>query len=253
MKIKAIFQDFLIKYGGAWALKYVEKKGLDDTVVNKLINTKKDDFLLHYIKFHTLSASQITMILNRDGIDELMLEVVRINTLSSKQQELLVAKKHVLLFEAYLSPKGYFDERRRFQTLPEYMFIYGILHSEKLICVEVFKTYVDNCFRTLLTPDLIELLIANETSFVTQYIFSKSRVKKEWEKMFVEMASEDLLRSYISKHEFALDATQLQLVNKSFSLAQLYYEKYKLRSQAQQLYHELRKKKLEEKKADTQT
>ena len=253
MKLKTIFQEFLTNPGGAWAEKYVKKNRLKDEIVDRLIENRKDDFLLRYIKIHTLSGNQITRILNRDGIDELMMEVVRINHLTPEQQKCLVAKNNIILTEAYLCPKGFFQEDRRFNTLAEYLFINSIINSEKLIGTEVFKTYVDNCYRTLLTEDLITLLMANETSFATKYIFLKSRLKREWEKMFIETAPESLIKYYIDKHEFIQDASQLLLVTKYFSLAQIYYEKYKLRSQAQQLYHELRKQKIESKKADTQT
>lgn len=250
MKLKKKFQESLIKMGGSWSYSYVEKHRLNDDVVYSLIRENADDLLLHYIKFYTLSTDQITEILLRDNVGELMLSVARRNLLTPKQQEIIVAKNNVLLFEAYLSPGGFFDVRRRFNTLPEYQFIYNIIKSEKLIGVEVFKTYVDNCYRTILSEDIVNLLIENENTFATQYIFHRARLKKEWEEDFIAKASPELLKRYIDEHEFGSDAAQLALVQQNYPLAQVYYDKYRLRAKAQQLYHEIRQKEIERKKAD---
>lgn len=61
----------------------------------------------------------------------------------------------------------------------------------------------------------------------------------------VDKAPEKLIKIYIGEKELASDAAQLQLVEKHFELARLYFEKYGLRSKAQQTYHLLRKQALE--------
>jgi len=253
MKLKAKFQEILIKIGGTWPLNYVKKHRLDDDIVNSLIREEADKFLLHYVQFHTLSTSQITEILQRDKVGELMLAIARKNILTPKQQEILVEKNNVLLLEAYLCPQGYFDSNRRFKTFPEYLFIYKMVKSEKLIGAELFKTYVDNTYKTLLTEDIVNLLIENENTWACKYIFHRARLKREWEEDFVLKASDDLLISYMNEHEFGSDAAHLALVQQKFALAQVYYQKYRLRPKAQQLYHEIRQQEIERKKAEKQT
>ncbi len=239
--MKKIFQKVLVKIGGKVLFKYIENHRLVDEIVTDMIREKKDDFLLQYIKYHTLSTNQITEILLRDEVDELMLAVVKLYKLTTNQQEYLIEKGSVLLLEAYLSPKGFFDTERRFNTVPEYKFIYGIAKSEKLTGFEIFKAYVDNFYRSLLSKDLVDFLVKNENSFATKYIFSKAKLRKEWEEDFIIASSENMLEYYIGHHEFALDTSQLKLVEKSLPLAKVYYDKYKFRPMANQLYHEQRK------------
>lgn len=247
MKPKKLFQEMLLKAGDTTLFKYIENHRLEDEIVTNLIREEKDEILLKYIKIHSLNENQITEILYRDNVDELMLAVVRQYTMTPKQQEIIVEKGNVLLLEAYLCPKGFFDSNRRFATLPEYKFIYGMIKSDKLTGVEIFKAYVDNVYRTLLTEDLIDLLIANENSFATKYIFSRARLKKEWEGAFVEKASETMLKNYLDAHEFATDAAQTALIRKNYPLARVYYDKYKFRPNPLKLYHDLRQQEIEKK------
>ncbi|MCM1324273.1 MAG: hypothetical protein NC218_08930 [Acetobacter sp.] len=250
--MKTNIQKTIVKFGGSRLFeKYVKNNRLEDEVVNQLIQDKNDEYMLFYIKNHTLSTSQITEILYRDKVDELMLAVVKSTVLNRKQQEILVEKNNALLIEAYLCPKGFFDPDRRFCYIAEYKFIYGIVKSTKLTGVEIFKTYVDHFYRTLLTEDIVQLLIANENSFATKYIFLKAKLRKEWEELFVKNASSELLKSYIAEHEFGMDAAQILLIEKDFTLAQVYYDKYKFRIKPQQLYHEKRQKEIERRKNET--
>lgn len=250
MKMRIFFQKNLVKRGGSFLFGYVKNHRLEDEVVNFLISEERDDILQHYVKYHTLSTDQITEVLFRETVGDLMLEVVRINILTPKQQELIIEKKNVLLLEAYLSPKGFFDCSRRFNTLPEYLFIYNMIKSDKLTGVELFKTYVDNCYRTLLTEDLIDLLIQNETAFATKYIFRRAKLRREWEADFVKRASETMLKIYIEEHEFGSDAGQLELIQKSDELAKIYYEKHKFRPAAQSVYFNTRQQKCESPKSE---
>ncbi len=256
MNAKKKFQEILVKFGGTWPLNYVKTHRLDDDIINSLIRENTDDsdeFLLHYVQYHTLSTDQITEILQRDKVGELMLSVARKYILTPKQQEILIEKNNVLLWEAYLCPKGFFDSNRRFKTLPEYMFIYNMVKSEKLIGAEIFKTYVDNTYKTLLTEDVVKLLIENENTWACKYIFHRAKLKREWEENFIFTASDEMLRSYFNEHEFGSDAGQLALVQQKFALAQAYSRKYKFRPKAQQIYYEIRQREIERKKAEEQT
>lgn len=245
MKTKKIFQEFLVKSG--LAAKYVKNHRLDGDIVTTLIREKKDDILLEYIKIHLLDEAQVTEILYRDKVDELMLAVAKQYVMTPEQQEIIVEKKNVLLWETYLCPKGFFDKNRRFASLPEYKFIYGMVKSEKLIGLEVFKTYVDSCYRSLLTPSLIDLFIANENSYATRYIFSRARLKRDWEEDFVEKANVTLLKCYIDVHELATDDAQIALIRKDYALARVYYDKYKFRTAPAKLYHDLRQQEIDKK------
>lgn len=252
MSLKTKFQEILVKYGGTWALNYVKKHRLEDDVVNSLIREKKDEFLLHYVQIHSLSTDQITEILQRDEVDELMLAVVRLYVLTSQQQEILIKKNNALLWEAYLCPKGFFVGNRRFATLPEYLFIYKVVKSEKPTGVELFKIYVDNTYKTLLTEDVVNLLIENENTWACKYIFHRARLRKEWEKDFILKVSDNMLKSYMNEHEFYSDDAQLTLVQQKFALAQSYYQNYGFRSKARQLYHDIRQQEIDRQKAEQQ-
>lgn len=251
MKLKQKFQESLVKYGASWQFrKYVMKNRLEDDVVNRLIREPRDEYLLFYMKHHSLSTNQISEILMREKVDEVMLATVRAYNLTIRQQETLVEKNNALLLEAYLSPKGFFEPSRRFQALTEYKFIYGMIKSKKLTGAEIFKTYVDNFYRTLLTEDMVKLLIENENTYPTKYILHKAKLKREWEEMFINTASESQIRDYIYDHELGMDASQIALINKYFSLARIYYDNYKFRPTPQQLFHERRQQEIERKKAE---
>lgn len=240
MNTRKKFQEMILKVGGSILSKYIERHRLEDEIIYELIRAKKDEFLIKYGKLHSFSMPQITEILLREGVDELQLFVARRNTLTTKQQEILVEKGNVLLIEAYLCPNDLFKSERRFATLPEYKFVYRMIKSDKLTGVEIFKTYVDNCYRTLLTEDLIDLLIENETSFPTKYIFYRARLKKEWEEMFIQKASAEMLKSYLEEHELGTDSAQVALIRKNYDLAEEYAQKYSFRTKARQLYYEQR-------------
>ncbi len=242
-------QEILVKFGGTWLFKkYVTRHRLEDDVVSWLIANNKEAYLLFYMAIHLLAPHHITTILRQDVVNAVMLFAVRKNSLSAEQEAMLVQRNNVLLLEAYLCPNGFFDTNRRFATLPEYLFIHSMVKSEKLTGVEIFKTYIDNSYRTLLTDDLIKLLAENENSFATKYILKKSRLRKEQEELFLNCASEDLIRYYINEHEIGSDQAQIVLVEEHFELAQLHFNKYKLRQKAQQLYHEIRRKEVEKRK-----
>ncbi len=249
MYLKQKFQKILVKYGGNWLFKkYVLHHRLDDNVVSWLIANHKEAYLLFYMTLHLLSTQHITGILQSDVVNAVMLAAVKKQKLNVDQEVMLVQKNNVLLLEAYLCPNGFFDTERRFNPLPEYLFIYSMVKSEKLTGVEIFKTYVDNNYRSLLTDDLILLLVENEKSFATSYILQKTRLRKEQEELFIQKASGTLLRNYINEHEIGSDQAQILLVKNHFELAQLHFNKYKLRQKAQQLYHEMRRMEVEKRK-----
>lgn len=249
MRLKEFVQEILVKYCGIQLFRnYVSQNRLEEDVVARLIFNNMFEHLLIYMDYHLLSDKHVQTILQYDTVNAVMLSAVKKYTLDPKQQLTLVQKNNVLLLEAYLSPNGIFDINRRFGTLPEYYFIYGMVKSDKMIGVEIFKTYVDNTYRTLITEELIQLLAQNESAFATRYILQKVRIKKELEELFVSLASDELIRYYINEHELGSDQAQILLVQEHFELAQLHFNKYKLRAKAQKLYHEKRQRDTEKRK-----
>lgn len=239
MSLKILFQDALTK--SAWLFKkYVYKHRLEEVVVRKLVRQNKEDRLLVYIKRHALSSDIITEILSgEDG--KLMQEVLKRYSLDETQQEILVEKNNALLLENYLCPDGYFNISRRFKKTVERQFILSIVMAEKMVGLEVFKTYVDNTARDLLEDVLFEALAAKDT-FVSRYVLMKCRLTKEQEEYLVANAPQGLLEEYFNEKQLASDVAQLKLVERDFELAKSYFNRYGLRSKAQQTFHELRKK-----------
>lgn len=252
MKTKIFLQEILIKiFGNTWLFAWwIKKHRLDDRIVDLLIR-EKFNLLEKYARRHQLSSYQITDILSdlADVDDEytqaFIRELLKNNTLNREQEQLLVSKNDVLFLESYLTPNGYFDASRRFHEVAEHNYILGMAEAKNMTGIEVFKAYVDNTFRDMMTDELLAELILLPESFAVRYVLQKARLSKEQEDFLVDKAPEKLIKIYIGEKELASDAAQLQLVEKHFELARLYFEKYGLRSKAQQTYHLLRKQALE--------
>ncbi len=248
--LKKMFQAALVRYGSTWLFKkYVKKYRLEDEVVDLLIQENRTERLMEYIKHQELSSRHLTGILSGE-MNDLTLHSVRNNILDNEQQQLLVSKKNILLLEAYLSPEGYFDLARRFKPAAEQMYILSMAQSEKKIGVEVFKAYIDNTSRDVITEGLLKAILPYD-SFATHYVLHKAVLKKEHEEYLVKNAQEHLIGEYIKDHELASDAAQLALVEENFELAKKHFNLYGLRSQAQQRYHALRKQAIERSQAET--
>ena len=224
---------------------------LDYRITKDFLIREKFNLLEKYARRHQLSSYQITDILSdlADVDDEytqaFIRELLKNNTLNREQEQLLVSKNDVLFLESYLTPNGYFDASRRFHEVAEHNYILGMAEAKNMTGIEVFKAYVDNTCRDMMTDELLAELILLPESFAVRYVLQKARLSKEQEDFLVDKAPEKLIKIYIGEKELASDAAQLQLVGKHFELARLYFEKYGLRSKAQQTYHLLRKQALE--------
>lgn len=254
MNVKRMFEIGLVRYAGLSLFKkYINKKSLDDKVIEMMILEKKDEYLEAYMQVHKLSDDQVTSILSRNGVDGLMLSVVKNDQLNEEQQEILVKKNNTLLLESYLSPAGFFDLRRRFSKPVEYLFINSIIKSEKMVGLEIFKTYIDNFYRTIWSEDLFNLLMKNNASLPAQYIFRKVHLPRDLEERFISEASEALIRDYLQDHHLNNDNALLLLVEEKSELAELYYEKYKLRGKAQEVYFRQRQQNYQTEKEAEET
>ncbi len=260
MKKRIFFQKFLLfigKFGSLCALfeRYISKYRLEDVIVDTLIREYNVKILRKYIKKHSLSSYQITDIMElwKDKeAEELQLfiaEVLKINFLDEKQQHILVSINDTGFFESYLSPNGIFDVSRRFRPLVEAVYIVKTVQSVqsgKLTGIENFKAYVDNNAGDLMTDDLLAVLLKYPNNLAVKYILQKVHLTKEQEETIINTAPEELVEYFITVRELTSDQAQLTLVKKYYQLSQFYQELYKgLRSQAQQLYHQIRRQSLE--------
>lgn len=253
MKLGKFFQKSILKIGSVWLFEITIKHfRFDEEVITDLIRGKyknKEMLLLPYVKRHMLNPGQIKELLLKEE-SFAMLEALRNNNLDEEGERLLGEKCNALLLEAYLLPKGYFEPSRRFKALNEYLLIESFIKSknETYVAAEVFKAYVDNTSSDLLTNDVLELIVKNDV-WASRYILCKCRLKKEQEDFFVANAPQSMAEEYISCQKLWCESAQLYLLEHNFSLAELHYNKYGLRFNAQTIYHAMRRKASAEREA----
>lgn len=258
MELNKFFQKLLVRFMGfGLFVRYVRKHRLSDEIVDYLIREKKIPLLMEYTKYNQLSSYQITNILEYFGDEQelntmkLVQSILRNNILNEEQQNLMVSKNDVLFLESYLSPNGYYDNARRFKRIPEYGYIQGMAKSNKTVGIELFKAYIDNNARDIVTDDLLNFLLEQSTdSFAVRYLIQKVKMSKEQEEKLLETAPEKMVALRIQSNELISDVSQLLLVTKYYDLAEKYFDKYGLRSKAQQEFYARRHVKLEEAHAE---
>lgn len=254
MELNKFFQKLLVKFMGfGLFVRYVRKHRLADEIVDYLIREKKIQLLMEYTKYNQLSSYQITNILEDYGDEEDMKtikfvqSILRNNILNEEQQNLMVSKNDVLFLESYLSPNGYYDSSRRLKRVPEYGYIQGMVHSKKTIGIELYKAYIDNNARDIMTDDLLDFLVEQSTeSIAVRYLVQKAKMSKEQEEKLLDKGSAAMIELRIQSNELISDTSQQLLVNKYFELAEKHFEKYGLRSKAQQEFYARRHAKIEE-------
>ena len=258
MELNKFFQKLLIKFMGfGLFVRYVRKHRLADEIVDYLIREKRIQLLMEYTKYNQLSSYQITAILDDFGDEEDMntmkfvQNLLRNNILNEEQQKMMVSKNDVLFLESYLSPNGYYDNTRRLKRVPEYGYIRSMVQSKKTVGIELYKAYIDNNARDIMTDDLMDFLVEQSTeSFAVRYLVQKAKMSKEQEEKLMEKGSAALIELRTQTNELISDISQQQLVNKYFELAEKHFEKYGLRSKAQQEFYARRHAKLEEAHAE---
>lgn len=209
---------------------FVMENVLDDEALQIIVKENKIDFFREYLKHQELTNEQITKILSQDKVTPIMLWLVRlVKKFNAKQQMLIVKKQNAMLFEAYLYPDGLFDIKRRFYDEVEYHYIENmvkITETDKYVGWEVFKAYVDNNYGRMIRSDVILLLVKYPNSYATRYILHRGKIRKDFEVLFIENASEDLLDFYLEERQFTTDKGQKALIQKSMKLAQKHLDKY---------------------------
>lgn len=254
MELNKFFQKLLVRFMGfGLFVRYVRKHRLNDEIVDYLIREKKIPLLMEYIKYNQLSSYQITNILECFGDEQelntmkLVQSILRNNILNEEQQNLMVSKNDVLFLESYLSPNGYYESARRFKRIPEYGYIQGMVKSNKTVGIELFKAYIDNNARDIMTDDLLNFLLEQSTdSFAVRYLIQKVKLSKEQEETLLEKAPASMVALRIKANELISDLSQQMLVKNHFELAEKYFEKYGLRSKAQQEFYARRRALVEE-------
>lgn len=206
---------------------FVKENTLSDEALNIIVQNENVDFLREYLKYQELTTSQITKILSQNGVNVIMKELVRlVKKFNERQQLLIVNKRNALLTEAYLFPDGFFDIKRRFYDAVEYRYIEIMAQTNKLVGLEAFKAYVDNNYGRMIRSDVILLLIKYPDSYATRYILHRGKIRKEFEVLFIENASVDLIKYYLEEKQFSTDKGQLALIQKSMELAQIHQSRY---------------------------
>lgn len=245
MEVKGLFQHILLKIGNVCLFShYVKKHRLDAAFVNALIRgeyNKSEEFLLVYLKNCILEDSQLTEILYQKESEALVM-ALRQKILNHEQQKILAEKKSAILLEAYLCPKGYFDESRRFDRLAEYILIESFVKSSELerVGAEIAKIYIDNTAKDLLTDDILQLIIKND-GWATRHILARCRLGHEQEEAFVEKAPQAMLEYYLKIWPLWSESAQLKLIEKDFVLAERHFQNHGLRCEAEILFHARRK------------
>ncbi len=257
MKMKEFFQKILIRIMSfKMYLLYINKHQLEAKVIDSLIDNPDLRYLKEYVEKYPLEAPQISRILREYSnimiMDKLKIvqTVLRKNKLDEEQEMLLIEQNDVLFFENYLSPNGYFDVSRRFGHKGEVSYILKMAKSNQSVGIELFKAYVDNTSNDLMSDDLLQEIIKLPVTNQIKYLLQKTRFSKEQEVYLLENGQDEQIEVRIETNELQSDAAQLKLVEEHYPLAEMHFEKYKLRSKAQHVYYEKKHEKIEREQAE---
>ena len=220
--------------------RHIQNNALDDEVVDYLIKEQKIDFLKEYAVYHPLKEEHINKIFDAPDVTPLMLAMAKVLELTAEQQIKLIGKKNSMLLESYLFPKGTFDLNRRFKNEAETEYVAVMAEVNSQVGIEVYKTYVDNHYRRMLTMDVIEIIIEYPESFASKYLLERAKLKKEYEGFFVENAPRDLLAHYLEYNDLNQEYAQEILLRRDFELTAFHQERYGLRQNVQRTFFEER-------------
>ena len=225
-------------------LNNAEVSELNPREVSMLANKDTEKVLLEYIKIHKLKPYQVTNILKGEYESDLVQEVLRNYELNEEQEEILASKNNILLLESYLSPKGYLDPKKRLSPKAEKIYVINMLQRKNNIGLELFKTYVDNNKRTILTDEILSEALKRDC-IASRYLLLKSFLTEEQEVYLLQNATEERIDNYIDKKQLYSETAQTLLTEKYFSLAKIHHENYGLRPKAQQVYRSKKREELQ--------
>ena len=206
---------------------FIKENSLDDEALNIIVKDQNVEFFREYLKHHDLTNEQITQILSEKGVTLIMMELVRlVKKFNARQQFLIVNKQNAMLTEAYLFPDGFFDIKRRFYDEVETRYIETMAQANKLVGLETFKAYVDNNYGRMIRSEVVLLLVKYPNSYATRYILHSGKIRKEFEALFIDNASVELIKYYLEERQFCTDKGQMALIQKSMELAEIHQRKY---------------------------
>ncbi len=239
--LKKMWQVLVARCSGTWIYK---KKPLLDETIEVLIDKKEEKYLLEYIKTHKLSSKLVTKILQSQRESNLIQEVLRTHVLDEEQQKLLAEKNNVILMETYLSPQGFLEPQRTLSPNAEFSYLSSMIESKSMVGIELFKIYVDNLRKTIMTDELLKVCLKNDC-FASMYLLKRAYLSDVQEEYLINNASFELLKEYVDNKQFYQETSQILLVEKYYSLAKVHYEQYGFRPKAQSCYQEKRREEIQ--------
>lgn len=239
--LKKMWQVLVARCSGTWI--YKNSPLLDETI-DVLIDKKEENYLLSYIKVHKLSSKHITKILQSERESDLIQAILRIYVLDETQQQILAEKNNVILMETYLSPQGFWEPQRALSPKAEFTYLSMMIKSRSMMGIELFKIYVDNQRKTIMTDDILTLCLQNDC-FASRYLLKRAYLSDTQEEYLINNASFELLSEYVENKQFYQEQAQILLVEKYYSLAKIHQEEYGLRPKAQVQYQQKRREEIQ--------
>ncbi|MBR5598732.1 MAG: hypothetical protein IKW39_01690 [Alphaproteobacteria bacterium] len=243
---KRLMQVIVTRCGGSWVERYFlsNKEMIDYAIKNNLENR-----IMDCIKAQKLSPEQVTEILkNNEGnpVQEILLSNYELN---EEQQLVLFERKNSLLIETYLAPHGYLEPKRTLSKKAEFVYVETMINKNSNVGIEMFKAYVDNKKREILTKELLEIAMAkiassNEECVAAKYLLKKAYLSEEDEIYLVENASKELIEEYISVKQLYYESSQKLLIEKFYEIGKTHQEVYGFWPKAMQVFRAKRKEEL---------
>ena len=241
---KKLFHAIVTGYSGTWLGKLFFS---NEDMVDYAIDNKIELEVFDKVSQKNLTEDQITKILQtHEG--EPTQELVKNYELTVAQQIILCSKKNTLLIENYLAPTGYLE--RNLCPQAEFIYIETMINKASNIGIEMFKTYVDNNKRTILTDELLKIALekissSKDEAIAAKYLIQKAYFTEAQEVYLVENSTFEIMEEYLAIKQIYQEESQIILVEKFYDLAKIHQEEYGLRPRALQIYRAKRKEELQ--------
>ena len=214
-----------------------------EEIADIAIQNEDEVKVLKLVKSKTLTEAQITKIIqNFEG--EPTSELLTNYELTETQQIALCSKKNTLLIESYLAPIGYLE--RKLCPEAEFIYVEAMINKVSNIGIEMFKTYVDNNKKTILTDELLKLALeSKEENLAAKYLIQRAYFTEAQEVYLLENSSFEVVEDYLASKPIYHENSQIILVEKFYELAKNHQEEHGLRPKALLLYRSKRKMELQ--------
>ena len=241
---KKFFQALATGCSGTWVGKLFYS---NEEMVDYAIDNKLEIEVFDQASQKKLTEEQITKILQtHEG--EPTQELVKNYELTEAQQIILCSKKNTLLIENYLAPTGYLE--RALCPEAEFIYVETMINKTSNIGIEMFKTYVDNNKKTILTDELLKIALekissSKEEAIAAKYLIQRAYFTEAQEVYLLEHSTFEMMEEYLAIKQIYQEESQIRLVEKFYELAKIHQEDYGLRPKALQLYRSKRKEELQ--------